>query len=109
MRQMKKKETAKQWQDKTAAWIAREIIAAQLSVSDYLQKQERRLTTKQKKKTLFLFCLLGGSYLLYLLGSALYYQPTSHSEYGVTPVQENAQPPPDTFSSDKRAKTFKHQ
>lgn len=106
---MKKKETEKQWQDKTAAWIAGKIIAGSLFISYRLQKQLQRLTVKQKKAALFIFCLVGGAYFLFLFGSALFYQPVSHPPYGIAPVQENAQPPPDTSSSDKKVKTFKHQ
>lgn len=105
---MRKEETEKQWQDKTASWIAKKIIAAQLFISRYLEKQERRLTVRQKKASLFIFCLLGGIYLLYLLRSALFYQPPPHPAQRAAPVQESAQPPPDTSSSDIRVKTFKH-
>jgi len=109
MKQMGKKETQKHWQDKTASWVAHRIITVQLSLSRYLQKQEQRLTVKQKKIALFIFCLSGGGYLLYLLGSALFYQPSPHPTQRAVPVQESAQPPPDTSSSHKRVKTFNYQ
>lgn len=105
---MRKKETQKHWQDRMASWIAHRIITVQLSLSRYLQKQEQRLTVKQKKIALFIFCLFGGGYLLYLLGSALFYRPPPHPTQRAVPVQESAQPPPDTSSSDKGVKTFKY-
>ena len=105
---MRKEETEKQWQDKTASWIAGKIIAAQFSLSRYLQKQEQRLTVKQKKIALFIFCLSGGTYLLYLLGSAMFYPPALHLSKGVIRIQENAQPPPNTPSPGKRVKMFKY-
>jgi hypothetical protein len=105
---MKKKEADKRWQDRASSWIAHRIIAAQLSLCRHLQKQEQRLTVRQKKVALFIFCLSCGGYLLYLLGSALFYGPTLHLSNEVIRVQENAHPPPDTSLSDKRIKMFKH-
>lgn len=105
---MRNKKTENQWQDKTAAWIAGKIITGLLFISCRLQKQLQRLTIKQKKASLLIFCLVGGAYFLFLFGSALFCQPVSHPLHGITPVQENAHPPPDTSSSDKGIKIFKH-
>lgn len=61
------------WQDKAAACMAKRIISVQVYISCRLQTLEQRLTLKQKKIGLLIFCLSGSVYLLYLLGRALFF------------------------------------
>lgn len=75
--EMKKKEKGNKrllWQEKAAAHIAAGILRVQALVNCRLQKIERRLTVKQKKIGLFIFCLFSSIYLLYMLGNALFFK-----------------------------------
>lgn len=97
------------WQEKAAACIAGRIIKIVVLVSFRLQKVEQRMTIKQKKAGLFIFCGLSSIYLLCLLANALFYLPAVHPVYKSIPVPENARPSPDTCSSDKKINPFRHQ
>jgi hypothetical protein len=108
MKRLKKKKINRQWQDRTASRIAHRIMIVQASLSRYLQKQEQRLTIKQKKIALFIFCLSGGAYFLYLLGSVLFCQPALAPSGRAIQVQQHAQPPPDSSSPDN-VKIFNRQ
>ncbi len=107
---MKKKKIKNQWQDKTAAWIAGNIIKESLFIRRALQKQEQQLTLRQKKILLIVFCLIGSVYFFFLFRNAFLRWPVPHSIHGFIQVKENDKPPPDTiFGINKNLKTFNHE
>lgn len=110
VQEKKKEEMKNQWQDRTSAWIAGHLINGLCYLSHTLQKQEQRLTLLQKKAILFIFCVLGSAYFLYLLSSALFRQPPLHSVHGFIQINKNDKPPPDTaLGINKSVKILNHE
>ncbi|MES2458203.1 MAG: hypothetical protein V4594_21780 [Bacteroidota bacterium] len=59
-------------QEETAGKIAGWILAIQRKAADYLNGRAGQLSARTWKTILFVFCLLVGSYCLYLVISAFY-------------------------------------
>lgn len=107
MRKKGKQHTS--WQDKAAARVAKKIISAQVCISRRLQKVEQRLSVKQKKIGLVIFCLISSVYLLYLLGNALLIKHTSRYPQ-ILPKQGISIPLPDSGRpQDTSTEPFIHQ
>lgn len=109
VQEKKKEEMKNQWQDKIAAWMAGRLINGLCYLRRTLQKQEQRLTLLQKKVLLFVFCVLGSAYFIYLLGNALFHWPAPYSSLESIQIRGNGKSPPDTiFGIDKRMKKFRN-
>ncbi|KYG79335.1 hypothetical protein AWW67_13250 [Roseivirga seohaensis] len=72
---MTMKKMVSHWNDKAAALLAGRILSWQRKLANVLQGWEKRLSIKQKKRGLFLFCLLGASACFIPLYNGLYNTP----------------------------------
>lgn len=104
-----KKHPENHWKDRAAHRLAAWVLKVQCGIASRLQNQERRLSTRQKKKGLILFCVAGGTGCLMILYQALHPGPPVQVTEPAfrTPVMIRNPEKPDTTVTKLILKTLK--